>query len=86
MSDASRRALDNHRAKMRELGLERYEVRGLAGDKPLIRQIARRLAGQDAAAARMRETLSRAVEAPRDERGGIRELFAVRPWWALTST
>jgi hypothetical protein len=57
---------------MRERGLGRYEVRGLVGDKSLIRQIANRLAADDVTAQRMREALRREVgELDQETRGGI---------------
>ena len=53
---AQRRAVDNHRKRMREAGIDRFEVRAPASDKPLIREIARRLAQGDAA---LRQELQR---------------------------
>ena len=44
---AGRRAVENHRKRMREAGIDRFEVRAPAADKPLIREIARRLAAGD---------------------------------------
>ena len=48
MTQASqRKAVENHRKRMRETGIDRFEVRAPTTDKPLIREIARRLAAGD---------------------------------------
>lgn len=47
-SSAQRKAVENHRKRMREAGIDRFEVRAPAADKPLLREIARRLAAGDA--------------------------------------
>ena len=48
MTQASqRKAVENHRKRMREAGIDRFEVRAPTADKPLIREIARRLAAGD---------------------------------------
>jgi hypothetical protein len=44
---AQRKAVENHRKRMREAGIDRFEVRAPVADKPLIREIARRLAAGD---------------------------------------
>ena len=52
--EAQRRAVENYRRRMRERGLDRFEVRGLAQDKALLRAVALRLAKGDAAAGKLR--------------------------------
>lgn len=68
---SQRRAVDNHRQRMRQAGLDRFEVRGLVADKPLIREVARRLAEGDAELRRdlQRERAPTQPDIPR--KGGI---------------
>ena len=61
MNIPQKRALENHRRRLGERGLARYEVRGLAQDKDLVREFAKRLAAKDADAARLREEVARQV-------------------------
>jgi hypothetical protein len=53
---------------MREAGVERFEVRAPATDKPLVREIARRLAEGDA---ELRRNLERDLAPSEPSRGGI---------------
>lgn len=75
MPTASQRdAIANHRRRLAERGLGRFEVRGLPADKALLRELARQLASGDDLAAALRTELERRVagadaEAPRV--GGI---------------
>ncbi len=62
-SPAQTRALNAHRRRIAERGLGRFEVRGREADKDLIRDIARRLAADDAAAQRLRADLNRRLGA-----------------------
>ena len=71
MADAQRRAVENHRRRMRERGLGRFEVQGLDSDRGLIRAIAKRLARNDAATAELRARIEATVGPPQDQRGGI---------------
>lgn len=64
--EAQRRAVENHRKRMRDAGLDRFEVRGLMSDKALLRAIARRLARGDAAAGKLRAIFEIAVGPRRD--------------------
>ena len=64
--EAQRRAVRNHRRRMRDAGLDRFEVRGLLSDKALLRAIAKRLARGDLAAGKLREIFAIAVAARRD--------------------
>ena len=58
MNASQKRAVENHRRRLGERGLARYEVRGLEKDKDLIRQFAKRLAANDAEAERLREAVA----------------------------
>jgi hypothetical protein len=65
MSASQKRAVENHRRRLNERGLARYEVRGLEKDKDLVRQFAKRLAANDAEAERLREAVTqRASKGP----------------------
>lgn len=68
---SQRRAVENHRSRMRQQGLGRFEVRGLETDKPLIRALASQLAKRDAAAAELRGEIERRVGCGPGGRGGI---------------
>jgi hypothetical protein len=50
---------------------QRYKVRGLTKDKELVRKFAKRLAADDADAARLRTEMSRQVSDRPPTRGGI---------------
>ena len=71
MADAQRRAVENHRRRLRERGLGRFEVRGLETDKDLLRAIARRLADGDAASGDLRAAIEARVSDKAEQRGGI---------------
>jgi len=61
MNASQKRAVENHRRRLGERGLARYEVRGLAKDKALVREFAKRLAANDTEAERLRETVAQKV-------------------------
>jgi hypothetical protein len=68
---SQKRAVANHRRRLAEQGISRYEVRGLAKDKELVRKFAKRLVADDAEAARLRtEVLKQVFDGP-PRRGGI---------------
>lgn len=70
MDASQKRAIDSHRRRLTERGMSRYEVRGLAQDKELVRKFARRLAERDEHSSRLRaEVESRVSGEP--QRGGI---------------
>ncbi len=72
MTKASqRRTVANHRPRLMEHDLRRYEVRGLETDKTLVRGLAKRLAAGDEAAARLRRELAEKVPLAPRHRGGI---------------
>ena len=72
MNASQKRAVADHRRRLGERGLARYEVRGLAEDKRLVREFAKRLAQDDAMADRLRRQFSREIaeEAPSRPRTG----------------
>jgi hypothetical protein len=62
MTQASqRRAVANHRRRLAERGISRFEVRGLEKDKVLVRKLAKRLAVDDAEAVRLRKEVLKQV-------------------------
>jgi hypothetical protein len=71
MNAAQRRAVATHRRRLGERGMNRYEVRGLEQDKELVRKFARRLAANDADAARLRAEVLKQVTGEPPRRGGI---------------
>jgi hypothetical protein len=68
---SQRRAVANHRRRLAEHGISRYEVRGLAKDKELVRKLAKRLVADDAEAARLRTEIMKQVSDEPPRRGGI---------------
>ena len=56
---AKYRAVIKNRRAMRSQGLSRYEVRGLARDKDLVKRLARKLATDDGDAGKLRAMLER---------------------------
>jgi hypothetical protein len=75
MNASQKRAITEHRRRLGERGLARYEVRGLAQDKELVRKLAKRLAENDTMAARLRADVAREV--------GERPLSGKEIWAAL---
>ncbi len=68
---SQKRAVANHRRRLAQRGISRYEVRGLAKDKEIIRKLAKRLAVDDAAAARLRTEMLKQISDQSPRRGGI---------------
>jgi hypothetical protein len=62
--EAQRRAVENNRRRMREQGLDRFEVRGLTRDKALLRAVAKRLARGDTASGKLRIIIEAVVAPP----------------------
>jgi hypothetical protein len=58
VNSSQKRALANHRRRLSDRGVARYEVRGLESDKELVRQFAQRLAKSDAEAERLRSRVA----------------------------
>jgi hypothetical protein len=79
MADAQRRAVANHRRRLRARGLDRFEVRGLGADRELLRAVAKRLAQADAAAGELRARIEASIGPPVAERGGILEALRRSP-------
>ena len=71
MNASQKRAIVSHRHRLSERGLARYEVRGLEQDKELVRKFAKRLAGNDVKALRLRAEVAQQVEEQPARRGGI---------------
>ena len=73
---AQGRALQRYRKRLRERGMARFEVLGLDSDRELVRSLARRLARNDAEAARIRTVVGETVFGEPPEKGRI--LLALR--------
>ena len=72
MSDtAQKRALRNYRSRLARRGMARFEVLGLDADRDLIRSLAKRLAEDDAEAARIREAVNQTITGEAPKKGGI---------------
>ena len=56
-STSQMRALKNYRKRLNQRGMARFEVLGLSTDRELIRSLARKLAENDAEAAKLRTSL-----------------------------
>ncbi len=78
-SPAQKRAVVRYRQRLRNRGIGRYEVIGLAKDKELIRALASRLAQDDAAAARLRSQVRNGAAADSARKGGILEWLRRSP-------
>ena len=59
MNTSQKRAIIKHRRRLGERGLARYEVRGLARDKDLVRKLARKLSTNNAEAVRLRAEVAK---------------------------
>jgi hypothetical protein len=68
---AQKRALKNYRQRLSDKGLARFEVLGLDSDRELIRSLAKRLARNDGAAARLRADVLRSITGEPPPKGGI---------------
>jgi hypothetical protein len=64
-------AVANHRRRLAERGITRYEVRGLDADKALIRTLALRLAANDVEASQLRAAVTEKVAGEPSVKGGI---------------
>lgn len=71
MSDARRLAVQNHRLRLRERGVARFEVQGLDRDRDLLRQLARRLAEDGPEAQQLRREVERSIGGEPPTTGGI---------------
>ncbi len=68
---SQKRAVANHRRRLAERGIRRFEVRGLEKDKDLLRKLASRLAADNPDAAHLRADLLKQVSNEPPRRGGI---------------
>lgn len=72
MTDTAQdRALKNYRKRLLQRGLARFEVLGLAGDRKLIRSLAKRLAENGPDSKQLRATVSQTLAKEAPKRGGI---------------
>ncbi|MGZ8362425.1 MAG: hypothetical protein ACXW3D_01075 [Caulobacteraceae bacterium] len=74
-----REAVAHHRERQAAMGLARFEVRGLEADKPLLRDLAQRLARGGAEAKRLREDVKRTVSGAGGAKGGILAALRASP-------
>ena len=74
-----KRALKNYWRRLSQRGMARFEVLGLAGDRDLIRTLAKRLAADDADAARIRTAVRRTIAAEPPKKGGILDALRRSP-------
>ena len=78
-SAAQKRAILNHRKRLRGRGLSRFEVQGRTSDKKLLRDLARKLAEDSSEAANVRKSLESAVTKSEENKGGIWEALRRSP-------
>jgi hypothetical protein len=71
MGSSQKRAIQNYRTRLNERGLARFEVLGRAGDRDLIRSLARRLAESGPEATRIRSAIGQAISGEPPNTGGI---------------
>ena len=74
-----KRALNRYRKRLTEQGMARFEVLGRDDDRELIRFLAKRLAGDDPDAARIRATLRLTVSGEGSKKGGILDALRRSP-------
>jgi hypothetical protein len=79
MQASQKRAVANNRRRLAERGMARYEVRGLATDKELLRRLAKRLAANDVDAQRLRTEVAQRVAGGASSRGNIWEALRRSP-------
>ena len=72
MRDTSqKRAIRNYRQRLTDRGMARFEVLGLEIDRPLIRSLAKRLAGHGPDSAKIREAVRRSLSKQSSKKGNI---------------
>jgi hypothetical protein len=79
MQASQKSAIANHRRRLAERGISRYEVRGLPRDKELVRKFAIRLATDDAHAARLRAEIAKEVSVDQPRIGGLLAALRASP-------
>jgi len=77
MSTAQKKALRNHRRRLRDQGLVRLEVQASEADAPLLRALARALLHEPEKAALLRRQLRATMGTPEGE--GLKALLAAAP-------
>jgi hypothetical protein len=70
-SAAQKKAIRNHRERLRGRGLGRFEVQGRMSDKELLRKLARKLAQDGPSAENVRKAVASAVASPNEAKGSI---------------
>jgi hypothetical protein len=78
-SAAQKKAIQNHRKRLRSRGLSRFEVQGRTSDKQLLRDLARKLAEDSSEAANVRKTVESAFTDSSENKGGIWEALRRSP-------
>jgi hypothetical protein len=68
---SQKRTLRTYRSRLAKRGMARFEVLGLDADRDLIRSLAKRLAQDDPAAARLRAAVGRTIAGELPRKGGI---------------
>jgi hypothetical protein len=71
VGSSQKRAIQSYRSRLSERGLARFEVLGRDADRDLIRSLARRLAGDDPEASRLRAAVSQTLAGEPPQKGGI---------------
>ena len=77
-SAAQTQALRNYRKRLAKRGMARFEVLGLAADRELVRNVAKRLAEDTPEAAEIRASLSKTIAHKSREKGGV--LVMLQSW------
>jgi hypothetical protein len=72
------RAVGNRRERLKQRGIARFEVQGLATDRELIRSLARRLTEDSPEAAKIRGAMQRSISIPL-KKGGILDALRRSP-------
>ncbi len=80
MINSRRRAVENHRLRLKERGVARFEVQGLDSDRELIRRLARCLAEGGVDASRVRQAVERTIGGDPPQTGGILAALRRSPW------
>lgn len=78
-SAAQKKAIQNHRKRLRSRGLSRFEVQGRTSDKQLLRDLARRLAEDTSEAANIRKIVESAFTDSAESKGSIWKALRTSP-------
>ena len=77
-STSQARAVKNYRKRLSRRGMARFDVLGLATDRALVREFAKRLAEGGAEAAEIRASVQQKLVSEPRQKGGV--LAALRRW------